>query len=58
MSNKKIPTTVMLPEELLAKIDADARQEQRSRSNLVVRRLLEIYKMDEKLAEANSADET
>lgn len=51
MSNKKVPTSVTLPEELVKKLDADARKEGRSRSNTVVKRLLDFYKLDANLAE-------
>ena len=51
MSNKKIYASIAMPEELVARIDEEAKRERRSRSNLVVTRLLVMFKMDERLAE-------
>ena len=44
MSNRKIYTTVGLPEDLMSLIDADAQKDFRTRSNIIVMRLWEHYK--------------
>lgn len=45
MSNRRISITVSLPEELVAKIDEERKGQIRSRSNMLEKRLMEIYGM-------------
>ena len=53
MSIKKLPLTVNVPLALWELVDQEARSEMRSRSNIVVKRLCEVYKLSPKLADAN-----
>ena len=57
MSNRKIPTTVNFPEDLLAKVDAAAKADGRSRSSLIVHYLLKMFGIKEHHG-GQSADKT
>lgn len=58
MSNRKVPTSILIPQELFVLIERDAKAERRSRSNVIVKRLLEHYRLDDKLVKGDpNADE-
>lgn len=49
MSNKKVSTTVNLPEVLVAKIDEERKHQRRSRSNMIEWRLMKSYGLEDSI---------